>query len=157
MFQLEIKHEGLHKYRVIKGETQEIVAIRAEMQLRIWNEQWDRICASNVKREQLEKLIFGRDARKQQAIEQSVQAQKALDELDSLLTGSLKLNHVIDWESLKDKSDYPNPKPSDPSLEAPPPQPVYVPPNLDLKLSWLPACCPYCVEEGKQKSRLRSQ
>jgi len=48
MWQREIRHEGLNKYRLIKGETEAIVNIRAEMQGRIWNEQWARNTAAEA-------------------------------------------------------------------------------------------------------------
>ena len=51
MWQCEIRHDGLHKYRVVKGETQSIMQLRAEMQMRSWNEQWERAQGSQAKRQ----------------------------------------------------------------------------------------------------------
>lgn len=55
MYQIELKHEGLNKYRVIKGTDPHVVQQKAEMQRRDWDEMWEKKQeqqAKNAAREQ---------------------------------------------------------------------------------------------------------
>jgi restriction system protein len=111
MWQCEIKHDGLHKYRVVKGETQAIMQFRAEMQMRSWNEQWERVQASRAKSQAQLKAAHAKETNKQTAAERSREAQEALDALETLLTNILEVDHTINWEKLKDHSPFPVPEP----------------------------------------------
>ena len=111
MWRLEIRHPGLNKFRVIKGETQAIVNLRAEMQMRTWNEQWARTQAVEANRKKHQSLIFAKEEKKQSAAEQSQEAQQALDNLENLLKVGLETDHKIDWSKLKDSSHYAVPRP----------------------------------------------
>src|SRR5690606_23892657 len=48
------------------------------------------------------------------AFEKSEEADKLQEELESLLNHTLHIDDSIDWESLKDRSDYPTKKPNEP-------------------------------------------
>lgn len=111
MWQCEIRHDGLHKYRVVKGETQAIMQLRGEMQMRSWNEQWERVQASQAKRQCQLNAAHAKETSKQTAAERTRQAQEALDGLESLLTSVLEEDHTINWERLKDHSHFPVPEP----------------------------------------------
>ena len=71
MWQCEIKHDELHKYRVVKGETPAIMQLRAEMQLKSWNEQWERVQGSRAKRQAQLKAAQAKETNKQTAAERS--------------------------------------------------------------------------------------
>lgn len=43
MYSQEIRHDGLKKFRIIRGKSLYEVQEKADMQLRIWEEQWDKI------------------------------------------------------------------------------------------------------------------
>jgi restriction system protein len=111
MWQCEIRHDGLHKYRVVKGETQAIMQLRAEMQMRSWNQQWERAQASRAKQQAQVKAAHAKETNKQAAADRTREAQNALDALDSLLTYVLEEDHTISWEQLKDHSPFPDPEP----------------------------------------------
>jgi restriction system protein len=114
MWQCEIRHEGLHKYRVVKGETQAIMQLRAEMQMRSWNEQWERVQASRAKQQAQLTAARAKETNKQTAAERTREAQEALRALESLLTNVLEEDHSIDWEQLKDHSPFSEPEPARP-------------------------------------------
>ncbi len=44
MYEIEIRHDGLHKYRHIRGNNQQIVAQKAAAQIKAWEEMWERKC-----------------------------------------------------------------------------------------------------------------
>jgi restriction system protein len=111
MWQCEIRHDELHKYRVVKGETQAIMQLRAEMQMRSWKEQWERVEASRAKRQVQLRAAYAKETNKQTAADRTREAQEALDALESLLTNVLEMDHTINWEQLKDHSPFPVPQP----------------------------------------------
>lgn len=57
MHQIEISHEGLNKYKVIKGNDYYVVKQKAHVQKLAWEEQWRK------KVEAEEKRRFGRRLR----------------------------------------------------------------------------------------------
>ncbi len=152
MWRLEIRHPGLSKFRVIKGETQAIVNLRAEMQMRVWNEQWTRTQAVEANRQKHQNLIFAKESKKQSATEQSQEAQQALDNLETLLKVSLETDHTIDWSRLKDTSHYPVPRPTNPESQTPPPEPRRDDQRFNPKLSWISALMP----GSRDKARARA-
>lgn len=112
MWQCEIRHEGLHKYRVVKGATPAIMQLRAEMQQRSWNEQWERVQASRQKRQAQLKAAHAKESNKQTAAERTREAEQAHKALESILGDILEEDHAIDWEHLKDHSAFPVPEPT---------------------------------------------
>src|SRR6266498_1266268 len=104
MWQCEIRHDGLHKYRVVKGATQAIMQLRGEMQMQSWNEQWERTQGSRAKKQAQLKGAQAKETNKQTAVEHSREAQEDLNALESLLTSVLEVDHTINWEQLKDRS-----------------------------------------------------
>lgn len=123
MWQCEIKHDGLHKYRIVKGENQAIMQLRAEMQMRSWNEQWERVQGSRAKKQAQFEAAQAKETNKQNAAERSIEAQEDLDGLESLLTNVLEADHTIDWEQLKDHSPFTSPEPVRPKDSPTPREP----------------------------------
>src|ERR1041385_166155 len=103
MWQIEIRHEGLHKYRVIKGTDRFVVEQKAAAQRAIWNSMW----ASRIERAR-------KAADKESAQERTQEAHEILKGRENLLKDSLQIGHAIDWDSLKDKSKFSTPKPDEP-------------------------------------------
>jgi hypothetical protein len=42
MYEIEIRHDGLKKFRVIRGRDRYVVEEKARMQCATWDEQWER-------------------------------------------------------------------------------------------------------------------
>lgn len=104
MWQCEIRHEGLHKYRVVRAATRDIMQLRAEMQMRAWNEQWERVQATRSKRLAQLQATQIKETNKQLAAERTTEAQEALQDLDHLLSSVLEEDHAIEWDQLKNRS-----------------------------------------------------
>ncbi|WP_310598826.1 restriction endonuclease [Desulfobulbus sp.] len=121
---LELWHDGLKKHRVIRGDSSSIIESKANLQAEEWNQRWavvnareqDRSKKALEKRQQAEQKIL--------ASERTADAQQALDELSSILKATLSVNDAIDWETLKDKTPFPERKPVFQSL---PPKPTLPP------------------------------
>ena len=135
MWQIEIKHAGLHKYRVIKGETREIMQLRAQMQLHSWDEQWERVQATQRRRQAQLKAAYNKETKKHLAAERTGEAQKALDALDHLLTSVLEEDHAVDLSLLVDNSEYAAPKPTSPVEEPIPREPDSNDPEFRARLN----------------------
>lgn len=119
-YHLELWHDGLKKHRLIRGESESIVKQKAALQVEEWEERWTVVEAR--KRDRLQKTAGKRqqEERKSLAAEQTTEAQQELDRLFSLLKATLTVDDTIDWESLKDKTPYPEEKPRLPHIPLPP-------------------------------------
>lgn len=153
MWQCEIKHEGLHKYRVVKGATAEIMHLRAEMQLRAWNEQWERAQSARSEREAQRKAASTKEANKNFAAERTRDAQEAIGILDCLLTSVLEDDHAIDWEKLKDHSAYSIPRPVKPKDEVIPKEPDINDPAFANQLNFITRLIPPIREKELRRVR----
>ncbi|MGC9151326.1 MAG: restriction endonuclease [Microbacter sp.] len=104
-FVADIQHVGLRTIRVINETNPYILGIKVEEQFNKWDEQWD-------KKIQKDKLQAHKEASLNLAEERSFDAQFQLEQIENILTHSLKIDNTIDWESLKDKQMFniPNPK-----------------------------------------------
>ena len=114
LYQIEIRHAGLHEYKIVKGSTTREAEEKARVQLAKWDQKWQR----------LQQRVFEaetKDQKKELASQRTEEAKQAIREIEDLLASSLKSRHAIVWEKVFDKSAFP---------EAPPivPQKPHVPP-----------------------------
>lgn len=120
-YSFELWHDGLKKHRLIRGESESIVKLKATLQIEEWEERWAVVDARD--RERLERATGKRqqEERKALAAEQSTEAQQELEGLSSLLKATLSVDDTVNWEGLKDKTPFPEKKPT---LRPSPPEPT---------------------------------
>jgi restriction system protein len=123
MYWIEIKHEGLHKYRVIKGNDKYVVEQKAYLQTRQWDEMWEKKQEAERKKLERESTLLEKAQKKEMAEQQTLDAIIKLEMIDKLLLHTLAVDDKIDWDSLKDKSKYKVPKPKIPAEPAYPSEP----------------------------------
>jgi restriction system protein len=121
---MPVSHRGLNKYRVVKGATEAEVRLKAALQEKAWEEQWQRVKAIRSRQLQREEATYNKEQKKEFAEEQTKQAEAAMRAVDSLLQDAVAKDHRINWSGLKDFSDYPIQKPTKPSPTAVPPEPL---------------------------------
>lgn len=114
MYQIEITHDGLHKYRVIKGTDQYVVEQKARVQLAKWDEMWEKKQAQIRKKQAREQRAQEKAQKKQYAEDQTKEAQILLSSLSEILQHTLDIDDAIDWDQLLDKSKFTKPKPAEP-------------------------------------------
>jgi restriction system protein len=136
-YSLKVSHKGLKKLQVIKGDDRFIVSQKARLLGTHWDEIWHKKELEDEKRLTVQKRVKEIEEMKKTALERTNKALAALDALESTLRHTLTVNDAIDWDSLKNHSDYPSPKPKKPDL---PPKPVMrginpEPDPLDIKYS----------------------
>lgn len=134
-YSVELWHDGLRKHRLIRGSDRGVVCRKASVQQVEWNDKWvahqEREAERRRKeaeRQSKDELKEQREARRRLAAEQTSDAKRELERLEQILAHTLAINDVIDWESLKDKSPFPEPKPPKPVL-LPEPLPYTSPPE----------------------------
>jgi restriction system protein len=110
-YSVEVRHQGLHKQRVIQGPDDELVQAKARLQATEWDQLW-------AKRQSAER----RTSKKEEAAERTAEAQAVLQSLRELLVSSLSCPKAVDWESLKDRTPFPKPAPKAPERTASPEQ-----------------------------------
>ncbi|MEO8333090.1 MAG: restriction endonuclease [Gallionella sp.] len=145
MYEIEIRHEGLGKYRHIRGSDRHVVIQKAEAQKRAWEDAWYKKQAIEDKYKQRLFAMNAKEAARQQAAEQTDEAQAVLESLRNTINHTLSINDAIDWESLKEVNPFRQASPimstiPKPVFEAVPTEPLkemrQYQPRLGL-LGWL--------------------
>lgn len=111
MWQIEIIHEGLHKYRLIKGTNKNVVEQKAAAQKAVWDEMWLKRLEIKEKVNQREAMMFAKESKIEEARKRTEDAIITIDAIKNILKHTLDHNDAVDWETLKDTSLYDKPKP----------------------------------------------
>ncbi len=129
-FTLDLWHDGLKRHRLIRGDNQAIIKLKAQLQIDEWAQRWAE--TENRQQQRAERALGKRqlEERKAEAIDRTSDAQQDLELLSSLLADTLKVDDKVNWEGLKDKTPFSEPKPKEaktllaPSLGLLPRQPL---------------------------------
>ena len=115
VYEIEVSHKGLNKYRHIRGTDRYVVEQKAAMQKRQWDEQWGKKIQveqiADQKRRERESTIQTKEAKKELAATKTEEAKKALLSLQQTLQFTLAVDDRIEWDLLLDKSIFSDPKP----------------------------------------------
>lgn len=106
MWEIEIRHEELNKYRHIRGSDKYIVQQKAAAQRLVWHEMWGNKQLADQRKSDRETIIRSKEEKKELAITKTEEAQSEINRLESILLHTLKVDDTIDWESLLDKQKY---------------------------------------------------
>lgn len=119
-YQVTIHHDGLGKYRVIRGADPNLVESVAQSQQRVWSEQYrkklemaERRRAREEQKQELEDSLGAAD-------ERTLEAQEAIEEFRNLLAATLHVDDRIVWNKLKRDQRFSQPYPEEhPFLQFP--------------------------------------
>jgi len=133
MYETEVRHDGLGKYRHIRGSEKSIVEQKAQYQKLQWDEQWQRKLeadrrtaereramhekgrlreqTASEKARQKEETQRYKDAQKREGIDRDTEAKAAIELLRDTLGNALKINSAIDWNRQKDTTKFQEPPP----------------------------------------------
>ncbi|WP_243374400.1 hypothetical protein [Geotalea sp. SG265] len=117
MWEVEVTHEGLGKYRNIRGSDPYVVEQKAAYQKQQWDEQWQRKLQADLRAQERQSAAMQRAAEKEEAqrykeeraeeaLERDTEAKKTIEALKNVLNHTLYINDAIDWNKLKDKSSF---------------------------------------------------
>ena len=115
MYQSEVSHKGLNKYRIVKAATQYELDQKTRALMAQWDEQWARI----VEREERKKNDEDSASYAKELSQQAADVQTAMDEI---LKNSLHPD-ALDLNELKDHSKFPEAHPKRPILSKVPNEP----------------------------------
>ena len=104
MYEIEIRHDGLHKYRHIRGNNRQIVEQKAEAQIKAWAEMWEKKCKIEKVRSDRETAANWKEAKKALAITKTKEVEIALDDIENTLVDIIDRDCKLNWEELKDYS-----------------------------------------------------
>lgn len=135
-WQVEIRHEGLGKYRVVKGVDRNEVEQRARAQMLAWESQHLRRMDLEIQRKSRELVRLTKENGKIEADRITSEARKNLEDAKSILRHTLKIDDRIVWEDLKTRPPFTRPKPLPVPAPSLPPEPTFCEPPLSF-LDWL--------------------
>jgi restriction system protein len=128
-YTLDLWHDGLKKHRLIRGDNQSIVQLKAQLQVEEWQQKWAEVSSRQQQRSERALGKRQQEERKAEAQERTSDAQQELELLAALLKTTLTVDDKVDWESLKDTTAFPEPRPkaaklpTEPSLPSLPREP----------------------------------
>lgn len=106
-YSIELWHDGLKKHRIIRGDSESVVQMKATLQVEEWDAKW------GIQDAKLKEKLNKAEAKRIQD-EKTNAAKIELERLDGLLKETLQVNDAINWDNLKDKSNFPEEKPVKP-------------------------------------------
>jgi restriction system protein len=122
-YYVDVAHEGLQKYRRVKGTDKYVVEQLAAKQAAQWEDQWAKKTAVEQRRTERETAACQRQAQKETASDRTAEAEAAIQTVEGLLRHAVGKDHVIRWDSLKRRANFPERKPAKPQPKVPPVQP----------------------------------
>jgi restriction system protein len=111
-YSLELWHDGLKKHRLIRGREDAVILRKAEIQIAEWDEKW--VLADAREKERLDKESRKREqeSNKDIASSRTEEALGEINRLGNILKQTLEVDDAINWDNLKDMSEFPEPKPT---------------------------------------------
>jgi restriction system protein len=121
MWEKRISHSGLKAFRLVKGQTEADVELKAQLQLTVWEERWARVQLAEANRnaKAFAKLDIAQKKNHASSCTRDAEEQRTL--LSHIVANGIELDQEIDWEVLKDRRPFPEANPTKPS-EAPAPR-----------------------------------
>jgi restriction system protein len=107
VFEIELRHVGLNKYRHIRGRDRYVVEEKARAQEATWEEQWSKKQEVEARKAAREEAAEEKEEKKKLAQEQTEEASSILAVLERTLEHTLAVDDAIDWDSLKSTEGFP--------------------------------------------------
>ncbi|RZJ26793.1 MAG: hypothetical protein EON85_12055, partial [Brevundimonas sp.] len=113
-YEIEVRHAGLHKYRHIRGTDRYVVEQKAATLRMQWDDEWRRRSTILDRQQHRADLAAHKESMKEEAADRTEAAQIDLQALGNVLGHTLSVNDRVDWETLKDCSQFSEKRPSPP-------------------------------------------
>ncbi len=106
IWEIEVRHEGLSKYRHIRGSDKYIVEHKALVQQLAWNEMWEKKLDVQRGKEAKRQVWRNKENNIEDAATKTREAIEYFQKLQGILSHTLNVNDAIVWDSLIDKVLY---------------------------------------------------
>ncbi len=127
-YHITVKHDGLGEQKTITGTDKFAIQQRAERQVRVWEERWQRLQSKQAQQ-----------SKRDIATNNTREALNLLQSIENTLKQSAHKNHAINWDFLKDFSEFPKPQ-------------IFEPRKTDAKYIPKPGCLGQFVQSFKLKA-----
>lgn len=125
VFEIEVRHKGLNKYRHIKGTDSHVVKQKAAAQELTWDEMWQKKLLQDQKRAEKELSVVSKAKNKKIALERTEDAEKDISALGNILSHSISTKNTVNWNHLTWDTNFTKDKPTAPVYRAINRQPVH--------------------------------
>ncbi|NOZ71634.1 MAG: restriction endonuclease [Chloroflexi bacterium] len=119
-YYVEIWHDELKKYQVVRGDNRYVVEQKARAKMAQWDDMWERKQAADRARLEREQRALDKKQKLNLAAEKTREAQASISALERVLAHTLGVDDAVDWEALKNPPDYPVARPRKPRIEKEP-------------------------------------
>jgi hypothetical protein len=116
MYRYEVRHSGLHKFQVVRGQTDAEARAKAEARMAAWEVEFARIQLREAKRIQLDYRKTLQAARKEEAAERTREAEREIDNLTSFLRNAIDRAKPFDFSTLKLDKPFAEAQPTKPQV-----------------------------------------
>jgi len=116
VWEKRIFHPGLKAFRIVRGNDKATVEFKAQLQMEAWNDRWQKLQQSTARKAKEEAAAHISFQKKSLALNRTREAEEQMNALSRILRDGIEIDHVLDWEQLKNRSEF-----SEPSPEAPKP------------------------------------
>ena len=99
-YSVEMYHKGLNEHKVLSAPEIDILQNKVDLQANKWNQKWGTIEKKRTAQKKAET--------------RTNKAQTILKQIEDILTHTLSIDNVIEWESLKMHDEFPKPIPQKP-------------------------------------------
>ena len=114
MYRREVHHPGLHKYQIVRGQTDAEVWAKAQAKMASWEAEFARIQLRESKRTQVDYRKTEQAARKEEAAERTREAEREIEKLTLLMPGIVESAKPFNINTLKLRGNFPQPSPLKP-------------------------------------------
>lgn len=121
-YMAEVTHSGLNEYRVLTDRDDYILENKIKVLSERWESKWDKV----YEKQQKEALISDLS---EKANYQDIEAKNYIDDIENILYLTLGIDDTVDWDSLKDKSQFGERKPIRPFKPNRDSIPVFIEPD----------------------------
>lgn len=124
IWEVEVKHNGLNKYRHIRGTDRYVVEQKAISQKLAWDNVWEKKLLADENTKNKRQVSRNKENNIEDAAIKSKNAQKDIQELETILAHTLNINDVIVWEKLIESSSFSVDAPKKPAETLIPESPI---------------------------------
>jgi restriction system protein len=155
----ELEHKGLNEHRILVGRDSELLDIRVSRLAEKWDIRWKKL-SEKIKNENLIKDLD------KKAEEKDIEVKIFIEETKNILFNTLEIDDTIDWELLKDYTEFKEEAPLKPEIPRKPSKkkveltdkkefPKITDKRFELKLSFIDKIIKSRGERKKESIKLK--
>lgn len=101
----EVTHKGLNDHKILTSDDWNILQNKINTHIAKLEERWDKIVLKK-------NIVRTKDELQKEAENRTQEAISSLKQIDNLLLHTLHIDDTVDWETLKDRSNFKVPNPN---------------------------------------------